>query len=341
MKTYLNKLSNNENLTKDEMVDASRLLFAEDITDSEIAAFLMTLKTKGETPDEIAGLVEVLRAHALRFNKTFPGVMDNCGTGGDGSQSFNISTTSAFVIAGAGVTVAKHGNRSVSSKTGSADVLETLGVSLDFTVGEVEQLLEDNGIAFLFAPHVHPNLKRIMKVRKELKVPTIFNLIGPLTNPVDLDAQLLGIYKRDRIEMMASALERVGRKRAVVINGAGYMDEASLAGENHAALLEDGEITPFTIHPEDVGLTSYPLEDIRGGDSKENAEILKAVLAGEKGPHLDTVLFNAGLGLYAQGKAATLREGVDLARESVESGAALQKLNYLVEYSQKKRKEVV
>lgn len=318
------------------MIEASEHLFHESITDSEIAAFLMGLKAKGETPEEIASLVSVLREHALPFTKVFPGITDNCGTGGDQSQSFNISTTSAFVLAGAGIKVAKHGNRSVSSKTGSADVLEQLGVSLDFTIDEVEQLLEENGIAFLFAPHVHPNIKRIMLVRRALKIPTIFNLIGPLTNPMELETQLLGIYQRDGLEMMAAALNQLGRKRAIVINGAGYMDEASLAGENHAVLLVDGEIVPFTIVPEEVELNRYPLEAIKGGSAEENAQILLDVLNGVKGPYLDTVLLNAGLGIFAHGKAVSIQDGIKLARESIASGAALEKLNHLITFSQKR-----
>ncbi|MUK87935.1 anthranilate phosphoribosyltransferase [Ornithinibacillus sp. L9] len=337
METYLQKLASGEDLTSIEMKQAAELLFHESTTDSEIAAVLMGLSLKGETPEEIASLVEVLRDHALSFQKKFPGVMDNCGTGGDRSYSFNISSTSAFVIAGAGVPIAKHGNRSVSSKTGSADVLETLGVSLDFSADEVEELLAENGIAFLFAPHVHPNLKQIMKVRKELRIPTIFNLIGPLTNPVELETQMLGIYQRKGLHMMAKALHQLGRKRAIVVNGAGYMDEASLAGDNHIVLLDQGNITEFTLAPEEVGLTRYPLEAIRGGNVKDNARILMDVLHGEKGPYFETVLLNAGLAVFAHGKANSIQAGIDLARESILSGSALEKLNYLVAYSNQRK----
>jgi anthranilate phosphoribosyltransferase len=340
MKTFLLKLVHKENLTKEEVMDAARQMFSDTISESEIAAFLVSLAAKGETDEEITGLVEVLREHALPFRKTFPNVMDNCGTGGDGSQSFNISTTSAFVLAGAGVKVAKHGNRSVSSKTGSADVLEHLGIALDFSTAEVEELLEKIGIAFLFAPHVHPNIKRIMKVRKDLKIPTIFNLLGPLINPVKLDYQFLGINRRNQLEMMAKVLKNLGRKRALVVNGAGFMDEASLAGENHFALLENGEIMTFTLSPEEVGLNTYPIESIRGGNANDNAEILLNVLKGVEGPYYETVLLNAGLALFAQGSAETINEGIKTAKESIQTGAALAKLYELVDYSQSRRKKV-
>ncbi|MBM7647746.1 anthranilate phosphoribosyltransferase/anthranilate synthase/phosphoribosyltransferase [Bacillus ectoiniformans] len=341
MKTYLLKLSNHQPLEEQEMASAIEEILQEDATDSEIAAFLMALKSKGETVDEIASLVDVLRKNALGSKKNLTGIMDNCGTGGDGSQSFNISTTAAFVLAGAGVKVAKHGNRSVSSKTGSADVLEHLGLSLNYSEEETDQLLEENGIAFLFAPQVHPKLKRIMKVRRDLRIPTIFNLIGPLTNPVQLETQLLGIYRRDMLEMMAKVLDRLGRKRAVVVNGAGFMDEASLAGENHLMLLENGKTKKIILTPEDAGMPSYELEAIRGGEAKENAEILKRILEGEKGAPRDTVLLNAGIGLFANGKAKTIPEGIQLAKESIDSGAALSKLHYLIDHSKLQQKAVI
>ncbi len=269
MKAYLEKLMNRENLTLSEMKAATNECFKEHITDTEISAFLTALKMKGETANEIAGIVEVIRAQSEMGSIKISDVMDNCGTGGDSSNSFNISTTAAFVLAGAGVTVAKHGNRSISSKTGSADVLEQLGVSLSFRKEHAEKMLQENKIAFLFAPHVHTKLRPFMKIRQELNLPTIFNLIGPLMNPIDLDSQLIGVYKRDKLVTVAEALNQLGRKRALVVNGAGFMDEASLAGENHLVLLDDGEITSFTLHPEDVGLPTYPNEEIRGGDAKE------------------------------------------------------------------------
>ncbi|MEQ2525515.1 anthranilate phosphoribosyltransferase [Robertmurraya yapensis] len=341
MRAYLQRLSERDSLTQFEMKEAMEQIFSDETTDSEIAAFMVGLKTKGETVEEIVGIVEALREKALPFQTKIPNVIDNCGTGGDGSKSFNISTTSAFVMAGAGATVAKHGNRSITSKTGSADVLEYLGVNLDFQPEVSIELLQEVGITFLFAPYVHPKIKRIMKVRKDLRIPTVFNLIGPLTNPVELDSQLLGIYRRDLIEMFAEVLKTLGRKRAVVLNGAGFMDEASLAGENHLAILDNGEIEHRVLHPEELGFAIYENEAIRGGDSKENAEILLKVLKGEKGAYRDTVLLNSGIGIFTNGLAPTIEAGVRLAVESIDSGAALEKLERLVEKSKVYKAEVI
>ncbi|WP_079509382.1 anthranilate phosphoribosyltransferase [Mesobacillus jeotgali] len=340
MKFYLEKLVEGKSLLETEMEEAVQEIFTMDTTDAEIASFLTGLKSKGETAEEVSGLVKAIRKHALNFTKNIPNVLDNCGTGGDGSKSFNISTTSAFVIAGAGITVAKHGNRSVSSKTGSADVLEALGVSLDFSPEATEEILEQNGIAFLFAPHVHPKLKQIMKVRRDLKIPTIFNLIGPLTNPVQLDYQLLGIYRRDMLEKFAHVLANLNRKRAIVINGAGGMDEASLAGQNEMVIVSHGEIKTIKLNPEEVNLPIYENSSIRGGDAQDNAAILLQVLKGKKGAHRDTVLLNAGIGIYTAGKAESIREGVSLAAESIDSGKAQDKLENLIKISNRNQKAV-
>ena len=341
MKEYLQKLTENKPLLFEEMICASRSMFSEHISETEIGAFLTALKTKGESADEIAGLVKVIREKSVMVQQLPFSVMDNCGTGGDGSQSFNISTTSAFVVAGAGIKIAKHGNRSISSKTGSADVLEHLGISLNVHPQKMEELLADNGIAFLFAPAVHPQLKRVMKIRHDLKIPTVFNLIGPLINPLELDAQLLGIYRRDMLLMMATVLHRLGRRRAIIVNGAGYMDEASLAGKNHLVLLEKGDMIPFTIHPEEVGLPVYDNDAIKGGTSLENAEILLKVLKGEKGAYRDAVLLNAGLAIFAHGSVESIQEGMKAAEESIDSGAAREKLEYLIRDSQISGKKVM
>src|SRR4051812_6197630 len=269
MKNYLLQLAEQQSFSEEQMEEAVDFILGEEVSESEIAAFLMGLKSKGETVDEIAGIVRAMKGNTLSFNQKFPNVLDNCGTGGDGSSSFNVSTTSAFVIAGAGIPVAKHGNRSISSKTGSADVLEYLGVNLNLPSERTEEILHEIGIAFLFAPHVHPKLKKVMTVRKELKIPTVFNYIGPLTNPIELDYQLLGANRRDLLNVFAEVLKKLGRKRAVVINGAGFMDEASLQGENHYSLLENGIISNHTFQPEEVNLPQYDNNCIKGGDSKE------------------------------------------------------------------------
>lgn len=341
MKNYLEKLMNQESLSVKEMKEATKNCFEDDITDTEISAFLTALHMKGETANEIAGIVEVIRAQSDMSTIQIPNVMDNCGTGGDRSNSFNISTTSAFVLAGAGVTVAKHGNRSISSKTGSADVLEHLGVSLAFTKEHTEEMLEENNIAFLYAPHVHTNLRPFMKIRQELGLPTIFNLIGPLTNPIKLHSQLMGVYQRDKLQTIAESLKKLGRKRAVVITGAGNMDEASLAGENHLVLLENGEIRSFTLHPSEVGLPTYSNKMIQGGSAKENAKILLRVLNNEASPHLDTILLNSAIGLFANGKTDSIKDGIEVARESIASGAALNRLNTLIKYSKSITSEAI
>lgn len=341
MKNYLAKLMEQNDLTYEEMQDATNQCFQTEITNTEIAAFLTALRIKGETANEIAAMVDVIRSQSEMSHIVLPNVMDNCGTGGDRSNSFNISTTTAFVLAGAGVTVAKHGNRSISSKTGSADVLEHLGVSLTFSKDDTEKMLRDNQIAFLFAPHVHAKLRPFMKTRQELGLPTIFNLIGPLTNPIHLESQLVGVYQRNKLTTIAEALHKLGRKRALVVNGAGFMDEASLAGENHLVLLEEGRLSSFTLHPKDIGLPTYDNHVIQGGDAARNAAILLSVLHNEASPYLDTVLLNAALGLFANGKTTSIADGVDVAKESIQSGAALKRLTTLIDFSKSLTRKVI
>ncbi len=341
MKNFLLQLAKGESFSEPQMIEAIDLMLGEEVSESEIAAFLMGLKSKGETVEEITGIVKGLKENTLPFQKKFPQVLDNCGTGGDGSSSFNISTTSAFVIAGAGIPVAKHGNRSISSKTGSADVLEYLGINLNLPVERTEEILHELGIAFLFAPHVHPKLKKVTAVRRQLRIPTVFNFIGPLTNPIDLDYQVLGVYRKDLLPVFAEVLQNLGRKRAVIINGAGSMDEASLQGENYLTLLEDGVISTQTFVADDIGLPQYDNSFVKGGDSKENAEILKKVLSGEKGAHRDTVLLNAGIGIYTSGKAASIVDGINIAREVIDSGVANEKLDQLIKLTAKAKREAI
>lgn len=340
MRHFLERLIERESLLEAEMEEAMQAFFSTEISDSEIAAFLTGLKSKGETAQEVTGIVKAIRKHSLLFSNHLPNVLDNCGTGGDGSKSFNISTTAAFVIAGAGVKVAKHGNRSVSSKTGSADVLEHLGIALDLDPKITEEILIENGIAFVFAPFVHPKLKQIMKVRRELKIPTVFNLIGPLTNPIQLDYQMLGIYRRDLLDKFAQVLVQLKRKRAIVLNGAGFMDEATLAGENEMILIEEGRIQKLSLHPDQVNLPVYDNSLLSGGDAAENAKTLLEILKGKKGAKRDTVLFNAGIGIFTAGKADSFHEGVAMAAESIDSGKAISKLENLIQASAKNRKAV-
>lgn len=260
--------------------------------------------------------------------------MDNCGTGGDGLHTFNISTASAFVLAGAGVKIAKHGNRKISSSSGSSDVLEALGIHTEMTIPQTVELLEKEGVSFLYAPNVHPKLRRIGEVRRSLGRPTIFNLVGPLTNPVALSTQFTGINRPQFVMEYASVLQMLGRERAIVVSGPQGLDEASLAGQNTLVLLDKGDLIPFSLTAEDVGLRSAPLEAIRGGNADENAVIMKNLLAGEQSAYLDTVLINAGIGLFAHGHAETIKEGVAMAKDSIGSGRALQKLETVVAYSE-------
>lgn len=257
--------------------------------------------------------------------------MDNCGTGGDKSFSFNISTTCSFILAGGGIHVAKHGNRSISSKSGSADVLEALGITVDLAPEKLGQVLDQTGIAFLFAQKMHPAMRYISPARQALGIPTIMNLIGPLTHPMDLETQLMGLYQADLQHDLAQVLKLLGRRRAVVITGPDNMDEAALYGVNHYTLLNEGKISQGSFTFKDLGMPEVGLDDIKGGDAQKNAQILISVLKNEPSPYLETAVLNAGLGFFANGKADNLAEGIDLAREIIASGKAYAKLQALQE----------
>ena len=336
---FTDRVSAKENLTFDEMVQAAKIVFDENTPKEEIKSFLLALSDKGETTEEIAGLATVMKANALVVPVLEARYLDNCGTGGDGLKTFNISTTSAFVLAANDVKVAKHGNRKISSNSGSSDVLQALGIHNEFTVLDSAELIKQEGIAFLFAPSVHPKLKRIGEIRKEIGKPTIFNMVGPLTNPVDLKTQLVGINRPDLVEDYAKVLRLLGRERAVVVSGANGMDEASLSSENTFALLENGDIKPFTLNIENLGLSPAPISALVGSTPEDNAIILRDLLKGKQSPYFDAVLLNAGLGFFAYGTAVTVKEGIDMARESIFSGKALQKLEAVVEFSQSILKE--
>lgn len=330
MKQFTKKVMDKQHLTLEEMEHAAALCLRPETSDIAVAAFLTALRSKGETAEELAGMATMIRKQSTYTAIVLPKVMDNCGTGGDHSNSFNISTTAAFILAGAGINVAKHGNRNISSQTGSADVLEHLGIQLQASKDEVSESIRDHSIAFLFAPHVHPSLGRLMNIRKQIGLPTIFNTIGPLTNPASLHAQFIGVYAKEQMHPLAEALIHLGRERALIVHGAGGMDEASLAGTNECLLIDQGVITSFTIHPQDVGLTMSSIESIRGGDAATNASILLSVLEGEESPYTDTAILNAALGLFAYGKVKSVQEGVALAIESVQSGRALDTLHQIV-----------
>lgn len=339
LQTFTKRVQQKENLPYDDMIQAAEIIFNEDTPKEDIAEFLIALHEKGETSEEIAALAIVMKSNAVRIPVREGTYIDNCGTGGDGLKTFNISTTSAFVLASSGVKVAKHGNRKISSSSGSADVLQALGIHAEFTPEESAKLLEQEGIVFLYAPSVHPKLKRIGEIRRAIGKPTIFNLVGPLTNPINLETQLVGINRPDFVKQYAEVLRILGRKRAIVVSGSEGMDEASLDDQNRAVLLENDEIKPLTIDIEELGLQPASIPHLRGGTPEENAEILKSLLKGKRSPYYDTVVLNAALGFFAYGKAEHLKDGISMAHEAIESGRAYEKLEAVVEFSQNLLKE--
>lgn len=334
MRQFIEKVEKREQLSYEEMIIASKLMFAEDTDVQYIVDFLNALSKKGETSMEVAALATVMKSFAINLNEPVGDYMDNCGTGGDGLNSFNISTTSAFVLAGAGATIAKHGNRKISSAAGSSDVLEAIGIHTSISPEASIELLKQEGLTFLYAPNVHPKLKTIGIARKMIGKPTIFNLVGPLTNPINLKTQYTGINRPDFTMEYAEVLRILGRKRAIVVCGAGGMDEASLAGVNQLVLVDNGDLIPFKLTPNDVGLSTAPISAIRGGDGHTNAKIMRNVLQGEASAYLDTVLFNSGIGLFAAGIVSSIQEGVKMAADSIHSGKALEKLEAVISFSQ-------
>jgi anthranilate phosphoribosyltransferase len=281
---------------------------------------------KGESVSEVVGAAKVMRDKAEKLVVNVDTIVDTCGTGGDGADTFNISTTAAFVVAGTGATVAKHGNRAVSSRSGSADVLKCLGVNIEADKTTVGKCLEEVGIGFLFAPLMHGAMRHAAGVRKELGFRTIFNLLGPLTNPAGAHAQVLGIYDGGRLGQIASVLQELGSRHAFVVHGCDGLDEITLTGDTRVCELNNGKIKEYILNPDDFGLQRCALEKLKGGTPEENAEIVKKVLSGEKGPKRDIVLMNATVATIAAGRAETLEDGIKMARESIDSGEAAKKL---------------
>jgi len=336
MKELISKLVTGESLNTEEMAGAMRLVMEGAATPAQIGGFLTALRAKGETVEEIYGAALVMREKAVRICAGKKGLLDTCGTGGDGKNTFNISTAVAFVVAAAGVPVAKHGNRAVSSACGSADVLEELGVEVNLHPEQVEYCIEKTGIGFMFAPHFHQAMKYAVGPRKELGFRTVFNILGPLTNPAGAELQLLGVYDEKLLPVLAQVLALLGVKNALVVHGAGGVDELSLAGENQLCRVRQGKVeSSFRLTPEEVGLARAPLEEIRGGDAKENARILQEVFQGATGPRRDVVLLNGAATLLAAEKVETMLDGVKLAAEVIDSGAALRKLEELIEVSRR------
>ncbi len=328
----LQKLSRGQDLERETVVAVMDQIMEGEATASQIGAFLMGLRLKGETVDEITGAAQVMRDKAKKIRA--PGeCMDTCGTGGDQSMTFNISTTAAFVAAGAGLVVAKHGNRAASSASGSADVLAALGVNIDADVEVVERCLEQVGIGFLFAPSLHSAMRYAIGPRREMGIRTVFNVLGPLTNPAGARRQVLGVFSPELTETMAFVLQNLGSEAAMVAHGLDGLDEITLTGPTRVSELKDGEIATYEISPEQFDLKPCHRDDLLGGSPDDNAAITRDVLAGRPSPRLDAVVLNAGAAVYVGGKAGSMAEGVRLARETIESGAAAAKLDKLIEIS--------
>ncbi|MFW6389636.1 MAG: anthranilate phosphoribosyltransferase [Halanaerobiales bacterium] len=330
---YFEKVVRGNNLETDEMESVMSTIMEGKVSECQIAGMLIGLRMKGETIDEITGAARVMRKKAININCNNNYSIDTCGTGGDGSGTFNISTTVALVLAGAGLTVAKHGNRSVSSKSGSADVLEKLGVKLNLKPEQVEKCVNEIDIGFLFAPHFHKAMKYAVKPRKELGMRTIFNVLGPLTNPAFVNYQVLGVYHPTLVRPLAEVLKNLGVKSAMVVNGHNSVDELTLSGENKVAYLNEGKIKEMLITPEQIGIERASLKDLAGGQPEDNKNIIIDILNGKIGPHRNVVLFNSAAAFVVTGYADSWKQGVKIAEDIIDSGKALSKLNQLVEFT--------
>ncbi len=370
---FLHRIANHgQSLTRAESHEVMAEVLAGKCTDAQIAALLVALRMKGETVEEIVGFAEAIRAAAALLpiervaakgdavlaaldvsgtgrdalaesdsssvdssysSRTESPLVDTSGTGGDASGTFNISTATAFVTAGAGVRVAKHGNRSISSKCGSADVMEALGVNIQLSPQRAAQCLRDIGICFLYAPNLHPAMKQVQGVRRELRMRTMFNLLGPLTNPARASGQVVGVYALDLVEKLAEALSMLGLHRALVVHGLDGLDEVTITGPTRIAEARDGTLKTYEVTPEEFGIARATLADISGGDATKNAAIIRAVLDGKKSPHRDVVVLNSAAALVAAGRADHLAQAVPVAAKSIDSGAAASKLTALAEFT--------
>jgi anthranilate phosphoribosyltransferase len=330
----IDKLQRRVDLTVDEAAGAMGTIMDGSAQPSQIAGFLVGLAMKGERPDEIVGLARTMRARSTKLSRSFAPVFDTCGTGGDGAHTFNVSTVAALVVAACGVRVAKHGNRSASSRCGSADLFEELGVNVTAQPPIVERCLDEAGIAFLFAQVFHPSMRHAAQTRKELGVRTAFNLLGPLTNPAGASRQLVGVPKPELTELVARSLAQLGAERAWVVHGADGLDEISTTGYTKVSECRDGAVNTFYLHPADVGLPKSAAGSLRGGDASDNAAIARAILAGEAGAPRDIVLLNAGASLLIAGKVATIPEGLARAAAAIDSGRAAGVLDRLIAVSQ-------
>lgn len=331
MQSAIKAVTENKDLSSDEMASVMRLIMTGEATPAQVGGFLIGLRMKGETVEEVAAAASVMRELSTRVDVDKDRLVDTCGTGGDASGSFNISTASAFVVAAAGARVAKHGNRSVSSKSGSADVLEAAGVNLELSPEQVATCVNEIGVGFMFAPMHHSAMKHAIGPRREMAVRTIFNVLGPLTNPAGAPNQVLGVFSKDWVEPLARVLKQLGSEHVLVVHADDGLDEISIGAATHIAELKDGEVTTYTVQPEDFGMQRASLSSIRADDAEHSLRIIKSVLANEAGPARDIVCLNAGAAIYAAGLAESLAAGVDRAKEVIASGEAAAKLDQLIQ----------
>ncbi len=337
-------------LSRIEAAAAMEAIMSGAATSAQIAAFLTALRMKGETVEELIGFAQVMRQKVVRIRTRGDEVaaltgtdremlIDTCGTGGDATGTFNVSTATAFVVAGAGLRVAKHGNRSVSSLCGSADVVEALGINLELAPQKVGCCVDEVGVGFLYAPMLHTAMKHVMPARREMGIRTVFNMLGPLTNPAGANAQIIGVYAAELTEPLARVLAELGTIRAFVVHGSDNLDEISNTGESRLSEVREGTVRTFTVRPEDFGMPRASIKDLQGGDREQNAQIIRGLLDGESGPRRDIVLMNAAAALVAGGRARDLKEGVGLAAQSIDDGGARGKLELLVALSQRLAQE--
>ena len=335
MKTAIATVVEGKDLTREEAARVAELILSGEATEAEIAGLLTALRMKGETVDEILGFASVLRSKANTIQPQCENYVDLVGTGGDCTYSFNISTTSAFVAAGAGLPVAKHGNRSISSKSGAADVLEALGVNISADPAVVQKCVEETGVGFMMAPNFNPCMKYVGPVRKQLGIRTMFNILGPLSNPSRAKKMVVGVYDPKMVETIAKVMAQLGVARGFVVSGDNHIDEFNLAGTTTVAEITDGAVRVFELQPEDVGLTRCTLDELRGGEGTENARITRSILDGsQRGAKRDVVLLNAGATLYIGGLADSIADGIRLAADSIDSGKAAQVLGQMISMSQ-------
>jgi anthranilate phosphoribosyltransferase len=333
IKEAITALVSGQSLTVEQAAQVMQEIMEGEATPAQFGAFVTALRLKGETVDEIIGLAKTMRAKAIPVSAEGL-VVDTCGTGGDSSHTFNISTAAAFVAAGAELKIAKHGNRAMSSQCGSADVLEALGVKIDLDAEQVQRCLKEVGIGFMFAPLFHPAMKYAAAPRREIGIRTVFNIIGPLTNPASAEAQVLGVADGSLVEKLGRALQGLGCRHALVVHGEDGLDEITVTGETRVCELKEGDINSYSISPDDFGLPCARLDSLKGGTLDENAAVLRRVLTGVPGPQQDVVLMNAAAALLAGDRVGTLKEGAILAKEVIDEGRALAKLEQLVEFSQ-------